>query len=116
VERGVHLVRHATGRAGAAFPYTTAHRRYVAVAKRNRLARNAAEPLGGPAPLGGRVLQVMDLLVRRYGYPVNGAAGLVGNLIAESEVLPNRIEGSAIGTPMRAPTSPAAGATSPPSR
>jgi Phage tail lysozyme len=45
----------------------------------------------------------MDLLVTRYRYPVNGAAGLVGNLIAESGVLPNRIEGSHSATPMRAP-------------
>lgn len=45
----------------------------------------------------------MELLVRRYGYPVNGAAGMVGNLIAESAVLPNRIEGSDEATPMRAP-------------
>jgi hypothetical protein len=43
----------------------------------------------------------MDLLVRQYGYPVNGAAGLVGNLIAESQVQPNRIEGSNAATPMR---------------
>ena len=45
----------------------------------------------------------MELLVNRYGYPVNGAAGLVGNLIAESGVQPNRIEGSHAATPMRAP-------------
>jgi hypothetical protein len=61
---------------------------------------------GAPAPdtdLGGRVVRVMRLLVGRYGFPVNGAAGLVGNLIAESGVLPNRIEGSSAATPMRAP-------------
>ena len=63
----------------------------------------------GPAPrpsttgLAARVLRVMNLLVNRYGYPVNGAAGLVGNLIAESSVMPDRIEGSAPATPMRAP-------------
>jgi hypothetical protein len=45
----------------------------------------------------------MELLVNTYGYPVNGAAGLVGNLIAESGVMPNRIEGSQASTPMRAP-------------
>ena len=39
-----------------------------------------------------------------YGYPVNGAAGLVGNLQAESGVLPQRVEGSASDTPMRAPS------------
>jgi hypothetical protein len=57
-----------------------------------------------PAPAGpeGRAVRVMDLLVRQYGYPVNGAAGLVGNLIAESGVIPQRIEGSAADTPLRA--------------
>jgi hypothetical protein len=45
---------------------------------------------------------VLELLVRRYGYPVNGAAGLVGNLIAESGVIPERIEGSTAAAPMRA--------------
>lgn len=54
-----------------------------------------------PSDLSGRVARVMYLLVRRYGYPVNGAAGLVGNLIAESQVMPNRIEGSKQATPMR---------------
>jgi Uncharacterized protein conserved in bacteria (DUF2272)/Phage tail lysozyme len=66
---------------------------------------------GGPAPApalalpgeSGRILRVMQLLVGRYGYPVSGAAGLVGNLIAESGVQPNRIEGSQSATPMRAP-------------
>jgi hypothetical protein len=48
-----------------------------------------------------RMLHVMNILVNTYGYPVNGAAGLVGNLYAESGVLPNRIEGSARATPMR---------------
>jgi hypothetical protein len=45
----------------------------------------------------------MRLLVQRYGLTVNGAAGLVGNLVAESGLLPNRIEGSRMATPMRAP-------------
>jgi hypothetical protein len=45
----------------------------------------------------------MDLLVNRYGYPVSGAAGIVGNLIAESQIQPDRIEGSHSATPMRAP-------------
>ena len=44
----------------------------------------------------------MELLVNTHGFPVNGAAGLVGNLWAESGVLPSRIEGSLIDTPMRA--------------
>jgi hypothetical protein len=64
------------------------------------------------APSGGRdwvdvdgderMRYVMARLVEEYDYPVEGAAGIVGNLWAESGVLPNRIEGSAAATPMRA--------------
>jgi hypothetical protein len=50
-----------------------------------------------------RMGYVMRRLVNHYRYPVNGAAGIVGNLRSESGVLPNRIEGSAIDTPMIAP-------------
>ncbi len=50
-----------------------------------------------------RVLQVMRLLVRTYGYPANAAAGLAGNFIDESNMLPQRVQGSADDTPMRAP-------------
>ena len=60
-------------------------------------------PSATPSGLEGRVLRVMNLLVNRYRYPVNGAAGIVGNLIAESQVQPDRIEGSNSATPMRAP-------------
>ena len=49
-----------------------------------------------------RMLYVMKLLVDKYRYPVNGAAGIVGNLWAESGVIPNRVEGSKPATPMRA--------------
>jgi hypothetical protein len=68
-------------------------------------APSSSPPSPVPSPGGesGRVLRVMELLVNRYGYPVNGAAGLVGNLIAESGVAPNRLEGSRADTPMRAP-------------
>jgi hypothetical protein len=45
----------------------------------------------------------MGLLVNNYQYPEDGAAGIVGNLWAESGVLPNRVEGSSMGAPMRAP-------------
>lgn len=48
------------------------------------------------------VLYTMERLVDEYHFPVNGAAGLVGNLRAESGVIPNRVEGSAGATPMRA--------------
>jgi hypothetical protein len=64
-------------------------------------AGDKAQPM--PADRDGRIRRVMELLVRTYNYPVNGAAGLVGNLIAESGVQPNRIEGSQEATPMRAP-------------
>jgi len=49
-----------------------------------------------------RMRYVMTLLVEHHGYPVNGAAGIVGNLWAESGVMPNRVEGSSSATPMRA--------------
>jgi hypothetical protein len=49
-----------------------------------------------------RLAYAVKVLVDRYGYPANGAAGMVGNLWAESGVLPSRIEGSASTTPMRA--------------
>lgn len=53
-------------------------------------------------PLGDRQSYVMNLLVTVHGFPVNGAAGIVGNLTAESGVIPSRVEGSAEDTPMRA--------------
>jgi hypothetical protein len=43
----------------------------------------------------------MERLVDRYGYSVNGAAGLAGNLVTESGVIPTRIEGSAPDAPLR---------------
>lgn len=49
-----------------------------------------------------RMLQIMEQLVNTYGFPVNGAAGLVGNLWAESGCQPNRVEGSRPNAPMRA--------------
>ncbi|WP_214316856.1 phage tail tip lysozyme [Nonomuraea sediminis] len=49
-----------------------------------------------------RMLYVMEKLVRHYGYPVNGAAGLVGNFVIESYVIPSNIEGAKEQSPMRA--------------
>jgi hypothetical protein len=49
-----------------------------------------------------RLVYVMNLLVDTYQYPPNGAAGIVGNLLAESGVIPSRIEGGSPVTPMRA--------------
>jgi hypothetical protein len=65
-------------------------------------AQPGPPPASPASGIEGRTVRVMDLLVRRYGYPVNGAAGLVGNLVAESGLIPQRIEGSAADTPMRA--------------
>ena len=42
-------------------------------------------------------------LVATYSYPVNAAAGLVGNLTSESEVMPPRLEASSASTPLDAP-------------
>ena len=42
-----------------------------------------------------RMLHAMELLVDTYHYPVNGAAGIVGNLMGESGLIPSRVEGSA---------------------
>jgi len=51
-----------------------------------------------------RMAYVVERLAKPpHGYPVNAAAGIVGNLFAESGVLPSRVEGSAAATPLRAP-------------
>jgi len=52
--------------------------------------------------LDQRIIYVMDLLVKRYNFPVNAASGIVGNLISESEIIPNRVQGSNKTTPMTA--------------
>jgi hypothetical protein len=53
-------------------------------------------------PTTERMRYVVGQLVLQYGFPVDGACGVVGNLWAESAVLPSRIEGSQEATPMRA--------------
>ncbi len=50
-----------------------------------------------------RMRYVVARLVDTYGYPVNGAAGIVGNLYSESALVPSRVEGSDPPTPMHAP-------------
>jgi LysM repeat protein len=52
-------------------------------------------------PVDQRMLYVMERLVAA-GYPVNGAAGIIGNLYIESGIIPNRLQGSKSRTPMRA--------------
>ena len=52
-------------------------------------------------PKSERMLYVMTLLVDTHGYPVNGAAGIVGNLGGESSLIPSRVEGSAEWSPTR---------------
>ncbi|MGJ8623411.1 MAG: phage tail tip lysozyme [Yoonia sp.] len=54
-------------------------------------------------PADDRYYYVMDRLIRVHGFSRNAAAGLVGNMIHESGVLPERIEGSAAATPRYAP-------------
>ena len=50
-----------------------------------------------------RSVYVMRVLIENYNFPVNGAAGLVGNLYSESGILPNRVEGNRdLSNPMRA--------------
>jgi peptidoglycan hydrolase-like protein with peptidoglycan-binding domain len=51
-------------------------------------------------PQRNRMRYVMNRLIHTHLYPANGAAGLVGNLWAESALLPNRIEGSRAAKPM----------------
>ncbi len=53
-------------------------------------------------PRAARMIYVMDALITKYNFPVAGAAGLVGNLYAESALIPNRIEGSQATSPMYA--------------
>jgi hypothetical protein len=52
--------------------------------------------------LDDRRVYVMGLLMNQYGYPQTAAAGIVGNVEAESGILPNRIEGSRATSPLRA--------------
>lgn len=70
-----------------------------------------ADPAGTVIPAAGdwptvarsaRLGYAVQQLVWRYGFPLNGASGIVGNLFAESGVVPPRIEGSAESTPTRA--------------
>jgi Domain of unknown function (DUF4157)/Phage tail lysozyme len=70
--------------------------------KQNVLARGPIVNWTEVTP-ANRMSYVMERLVTTHGYPVNAAAGIVGNLYAESGVLPSRVEGSASATPLRAP-------------
>jgi hypothetical protein len=47
-----------------------------------------------------RILYVMNLLVNTYKYPAQAAAGIVGNLLQESHVLPNFMQGATKEHPM----------------
>jgi hypothetical protein len=53
-------------------------------------------------PADDRASYLMELLHDLHGYPLNAAAGIVGNLWGESGLLPNRVETSQEATPMRA--------------
>ncbi|WP_229068845.1 phage tail tip lysozyme [Actinoplanes sp. DH11] len=68
-------------------------------------APGAVTPAAGdwPAvPLTERLRYATGLLIHQYGFPAAGAAGVVGNLLAESGVIPSRIEGSSASHPTRA--------------
>jgi hypothetical protein len=52
-------------------------------------------------PAQARMRYVMERLVDVYGFPPNGAAGLVGNLWAESHVIPSMVQGGTEEAPMR---------------
>lgn len=76
---------------------------------RVRALRNLVQQRGpiinwARVPAAQRKAYVMQRLINVHGYPANGAAGIVGNLFAESGVMPSRLEGSAPETPLRAPT------------
>lgn len=45
----------------------------------------------------------MHLLTTKYGYSTEAAAGIVGNLMKESDVIPNRVQQSTMEDPMTAP-------------
>ena len=81
-------------------PEITAANPRVQVLRRMVTARGPIIHWPAVAPKD-RLSYVMSRLINVYHYPVNGAAGIVGNLFAESGVLPSRIEGSAPATPMR---------------
>ena len=53
-------------------------------------------------PIAQRRRHVMERLINRYGFPAVSAAALVGNLEAESGLIPQRIEGSPASQPMTA--------------
>jgi hypothetical protein len=51
----------------------------------------------GAKNLDDRMLYTMEKLVDEYHFSLNGAAGIVGNLVSESNLWPNRIEGPGLG-------------------
>lgn len=67
-----------------------------------RKANKSSSSSAQPKTKEERMAYVVKRLVEKYGYPVNGAAGLVGNLYAESGLLANRVEGSTEAAPMKA--------------
>ncbi|SFP53953.1 Putative peptidoglycan binding domain-containing protein [Geodermatophilus dictyosporus] len=77
--------------------------RYFAVISSSGSRAPGPAPPAAPATTQeARIRRVVELLTGTYGYPVNAAAGIVGNLLAESGVQPDRLEGSRPETPMRA--------------
>ncbi|MEN9613320.1 MAG: hypothetical protein RLZZ628_4134 [Bacteroidota bacterium] len=64
--------------------------------------QNNAASIWTTRPRAERNVYVMNALIEKYQFPVAGAAGLVGNLYAESALIPCRIEGSQATSPMYA--------------
>ena len=62
----------------------------------------AAGDFSGRGQREARQAYTIIQLVERYGYPINGAAGLVGNLTKESYVVPACIEGAPESGPLHA--------------
>jgi len=85
-------------------PNVTSAEPAVAALRRHVVARGDIVNWSSVSVQARRVL-AMELLIDTHGYPVDAAAGIVGNVDKESAVLPNRIEGSRPATPMRAPNS-----------
>ena len=71
--------------------------------KQNVIARGAIVNWTAVAPTSRMAYVVERLVNPPHRYPVNAAAGIVGNLFAESGVLPSRVEGSGAATPLRVP-------------
>ena len=103
---GARSARPIGGRS-AAVRRSGGHRRRPSCCRAADARRRPADRSStGLAPEARRPAYVMNLLVGTYGYPVNGPPGLVGNLWAESAVLPEPDRGQRPGEPDAGPRFP----------